>query len=45
MLYEVITLRYCCPDNDKAMVDERVAYWCKGGIDQYIGGIESYNFV
>ena len=23
-----------------AMVDERVAYWCKGGIDQYIGGIE-----
>jgi leucyl-tRNA synthetase len=22
------------------MVDERVAYWCKGGIDQYIGGIE-----
>ncbi|MBL0168319.1 MAG: leucine--tRNA ligase [Propionivibrio sp.] len=33
-------LRYCCPDNDSAMVDERVAYWCKGGIDQYIGGIE-----
>ena len=33
-------LRYCCPDNDKAMVDERVNYWCKGGIDQYIGGIE-----
>jgi leucyl-tRNA synthetase len=24
----------------QAMVDERVAYWCKGGIDQYIGGIE-----
>jgi leucyl-tRNA synthetase len=22
------------------MVDERVAYWCGGGIDQYIGGIE-----
>ena len=22
------------------MVDERVTYWCKGGIDQYIGGIE-----
>jgi leucyl-tRNA synthetase len=22
------------------MVDERVQYWCKGGIDQYIGGIE-----
>ena len=33
-------LRYCCPDNDRAMVDERVAYWCQGGIDQYIGGIE-----
>jgi leucyl-tRNA synthetase len=33
-------LRYACPDNDKAMVDERVQYWCKGGIDQYIGGIE-----
>ncbi len=33
-------LRYCCPDNDRAMLDERVAYWCKGGIDQYIGGIE-----
>jgi leucyl-tRNA synthetase len=23
-----------------AMVDERVSYWCAGGIDQYIGGIE-----
>ncbi len=33
-------LRYCCPDNATAMVDERAAYWCKGGIDQYIGGIE-----
>ncbi|MDR3299256.1 MAG: leucine--tRNA ligase [Candidatus Accumulibacter sp.] len=33
-------LRYCCPDNASAMVDERVMYWCKGGIDQYIGGIE-----
>ena len=33
-------LRYCCPDNEQAMVDERVAYWCQGGIDQYIGGIE-----
>jgi len=33
-------LRYCCPDNERAMVDERVAYWCRGGIDQYIGGIE-----
>lgn len=33
-------LRYACPDNATAMVDERVNYWCKGGIDQYIGGIE-----
>jgi leucyl-tRNA synthetase len=33
-------LRYCCPDNEQAMVDQRVAYWCRGGIDQYIGGIE-----
>ncbi|HMW18784.1 MAG TPA: class I tRNA ligase family protein, partial [Accumulibacter sp.] len=33
-------LRYCCPDNEQAMVDPRVAYWCAGGIDQYIGGIE-----
>ena len=33
-------LRYACHDNATAMVDERVAYWCKGGIDQYIGGIE-----
>jgi leucyl-tRNA synthetase len=33
-------LRYACPDNTAAMVDERVAYWCSGGIDQYIGGIE-----
>jgi leucyl-tRNA synthetase len=33
-------LRYCCPDNAQAMVDERVGYWCRGGIDQYIGGIE-----
>ena len=33
-------LRYCCPDNARAMLDERIAYWCDGGIDQYIGGIE-----
>ena len=33
-------LRYACPDNATAMVDARVGYWCKGGIDQYIGGIE-----
>ncbi len=30
--------RYCCPDNGKAMVDERVNYWMP--VDQYIGGIE-----
>ena len=41
-------LRYCCPDNDAAMLDERVGYWCQpaagsdrmAGVDQYIGGIE-----
>ncbi|MCL2074961.1 MAG: leucine--tRNA ligase [Betaproteobacteria bacterium] len=33
-------LRYACPDKQDAMLDERVNYWCKGGIDQYIGGIE-----
>ncbi|MDR0737196.1 MAG: leucine--tRNA ligase [Zoogloeaceae bacterium] len=33
-------LRHACPDNDRAMLDERVDYWCAGGIDQYIGGIE-----
>ncbi|HTS54337.1 MAG TPA: leucine--tRNA ligase [Burkholderiales bacterium] len=31
-------LRYACPDNEQAMVDERVAYWMR--VDQYIGGIE-----
>ncbi|MCX7946579.1 MAG: leucine--tRNA ligase [Hydrogenophilus sp.] len=31
-------LRYCCPDNSEAMVDERVRYWMP--VDQYIGGIE-----
>ena len=30
--------RYCCPDNDGAMVDARVDYWMP--VDQYIGGIE-----
>ena len=30
--------RYACPDNNKAMVDERVKYWLP--VDQYIGGIE-----
>ncbi len=31
-------LRYACPDNATAMVDERVGYWLP--VDQYIGGIE-----
>jgi leucyl-tRNA synthetase len=30
--------RFACPDQDKAMVDERAAYWMP--VDQYIGGIE-----
>ncbi|MEM7401365.1 MAG: leucine--tRNA ligase [Pseudomonadota bacterium] len=30
--------RYCCVDNDKDMLDERVKYWMP--VDQYIGGIE-----
>lgn len=30
--------RYCCPDNEGAMVDERGHYWLP--VDQYIGGIE-----
>ena len=30
--------RFCCPGQDKAMVDERVNYWMP--VDQYIGGIE-----
>ncbi len=31
-------LRYCCPDNEQAMVDARADYWMP--VDQYIGGIE-----
>ena len=31
-------MRYCCPDSNDAMVDERVKYWMP--MDQYIGGIE-----
>ncbi len=31
-------IRYACPDQAKAMVDERVGYWLP--VDQYIGGIE-----
>lgn len=30
--------RYCCPDADSTMVDERVEYWMP--VDVYIGGIE-----
>jgi leucyl-tRNA synthetase len=30
--------RFCCPDNDQGMLDERVHYWLP--VDQYIGGIE-----
>ncbi len=31
-------MRHACPDNARAMVDERVPYWLP--VDQYIGGIE-----
>jgi leucyl-tRNA synthetase len=30
--------RFACPDQDRAMVDERAMYWMP--VDQYIGGIE-----
>jgi leucyl-tRNA synthetase len=30
--------RFACPDNDRAMLDERARYWLP--VDQYIGGIE-----
>jgi leucyl-tRNA synthetase len=31
-------LRFACADQEAAMVDARVGYWCP--VDQYIGGIE-----
>ncbi|HEY6515877.1 MAG TPA: leucine--tRNA ligase [Steroidobacteraceae bacterium] len=31
-------MRYACPDQADAMIDERAAYWLP--VDQYIGGIE-----
>jgi leucyl-tRNA synthetase len=30
--------RFCCPDQARAMVDDRARYWLP--VDQYIGGIE-----
>ncbi len=30
--------RFCCADNDGAMLDERADYWLP--VDQYVGGIE-----
>ncbi len=30
--------RYCCPNSDTSMLDERANYWLP--VDQYVGGIE-----
>jgi leucyl-tRNA synthetase len=31
-------MRYACPGQDRAMIDERAGYWLP--VDQYVGGIE-----
>ncbi len=31
-------MRFCCPDNQQAMLDERADYWLP--VDQYVGGVE-----
>ena len=31
-------VRFCCPDNQQAMLDERADYWLP--VDQYVGGVE-----
>lgn len=32
--------RFSCPDNSEKMLDDRANYWLKGGVDQYVGGVE-----
>ena len=32
-------IRYTCPDSE-TMTDDRSKYWLKGGVDQYVGGVE-----
>jgi leucyl-tRNA synthetase len=33
-------LRYCSPKSQNVVDKEAVDYWMKGGVDQYIGGVE-----